>query len=178
MPADRNRSKQKKRAGQLSTPITPPLERTPALHTPTPSTAPIDNEEDIETSEFRGNRVEASKRDKRRAKEALRKAEEDAQKHASKDARKSARKSLSSGDSLRQQDGKLDKGDGFIVPKAKNRPMNKGNKSKSAMPSVEKFSEDQVASAVENVREKREKMIEKWEDQLPGKTRVVTQVWG
>nr|XP_019049923.1 hypothetical protein I302_00343 [Kwoniella bestiolae CBS 10118]OCF28853.1 hypothetical protein I302_00343 [Kwoniella bestiolae CBS 10118] len=108
---------------------------------------------------------EMSKKDKRRAKEARKKEEEEARKTALKEARKAAKKGQALADTRIQQEEKLNKGkakdDGFTMPKQKGRSKGKG---KEKAEPVNEFSQEKVDKVVEGIKERREKMIEKWGD--------------
>ncbi|OCF34510.1 hypothetical protein I316_03551 [Kwoniella heveanensis BCC8398] len=118
--------------------------------------------------------AEVSKRDKRRAKEARKKAEEEERKAAFKEARKAAKKGQLLPDALAQQEEKLTrdktdiprgqaKDDGFVLPKQKG----KGGKGKGKAADrvvIDEFSQEKVDKVLEGIKEKREKMLEKWGD--------------
>ncbi|WVF66725.1 hypothetical protein IAT40_001467 [Kwoniella sp. CBS 6097] len=118
--------------------------------------------------------AELSKRDKRRAKEARKKAEEEERKAAMKEARKAAKKGQPPPDTLAQQEEKLNKGrtevprgqakdDGFVMPKQKGKG-GKGKGKAEKVVVVDEFSEEKVIKVVEGIKERREKMLEKWGD--------------
>ena len=129
---------------------------------PTSSDHPSGSDVKHDESEDGGKPADGTKRDKRRAKEARKKAELDVQRLAAKETRKSAKKNLTSGDSLSQQNSKLHKRD-CQGTKAK-KPSKKGDGTLQ----VEEFTDEKVAIAVDNIREKREKMAEKWGDHWSG----------
>lgn len=101
--------------------------------------------------------VELSKRDRRRAKEARKQAEEVAQKVAWKEAKAADRKARPRGDTAAEQNAKLRKDDGFVMPKGK-------GKTKWRQPESSPFTDERVTKAVEMVGQYREKMLDKWGD--------------
>nr|XP_019012381.1 uncharacterized protein I206_03228 [Kwoniella pini CBS 10737]OCF51162.1 hypothetical protein I206_03228 [Kwoniella pini CBS 10737] len=136
------------------------LPRTPDEFT-SPST-PIPDDDLKSDAEEEGSErpSEMSKKDKRRAKEARKKAEEENRKLALKEARKAAKKGQSSiHDTRAEQEEKLskDKDDGFSMPKQKGK-----GKGKAKVDVVDEFAEEKVAKVVEGIKEKKEKMLEKW----------------
>lgn len=160
------RSKKKKREKQASAPITPPSEIPVPMETPSPQ---VKDGNDTLESEDDGKPEEISKRDKRRAKEAKKKVEMEAHSSAANDSRKSEKRNLTSGDSFIQQDGKLDKGDDLVTVKSKTQAPKKAAKGK-VLPLVDEFSGDKVAKSVESVREKGDKIAEKWGNHLYGES--------
>lgn len=170
------RSKKTRRGNQISGSNTP---RTDSIKADVDQPDTSMRESDDENPE-NGQPVEPSKRAERRAKEARKKAEEEAKQNVAKEARKSAKKKLTSGDSLAQQDDKLDKGEDpgrslslaqqngklgkFHPPERKQ--VKKGGKGN--VPPEDEFPLEKIAKAVGSVREKREKMQEKWADHWSG----------
>ena len=140
----------------------------------TPPNYPIDDREDRGSSIDDGKLPDVSKRDKRRAKEARKKAEEEAQKLSAANKRR-ALKNKKPADSLAQQDGKLDKGDAFVLPNAKKQAMKKSSKP-GPSPLADEFSDSKVSRAIEAVREKREKMAEKWGDHWTSQSKSFVQL--
>ncbi|WVQ83519.1 hypothetical protein IAT38_005660 [Cryptococcus sp. DSM 104549] len=163
--------KKSKKSRQAPThqPTTPPVPPSPIRATtppPNPPPADSDGEDTVVDSE---KPSELSKRDKRRAKEARKKAEEDERKAAMKEARKAAKKGIPPPEAsnapvpVNGKKGKVD--DGFEQPKQKGKGAAKGGKAKGGKaPQVDEFSEEKVNRVLEGVKEKREKMVEKWGD--------------
>lgn len=106
----------------------------------------------------------ATKRDKRRAREARKKAEEEAKREALKiamrEARKIARTAEGPRDTSAQQEEKLRKRGDFIPVRGKKAIGAKGRRGKDDL--VFDVSDAAIQSAVAGIREKRTKMIEKW----------------
>ncbi|WWD16810.1 hypothetical protein CI109_101242 [Kwoniella shandongensis] len=169
----RKSKKKQKKARQVPTPTlyveepeTQQRSSVPVKQAAESETVESDNDEVTERGSDKTSEV--SKRDKRRAKEARKKAEDDERKVAFKEARKMAKKGLPLPDTLLQQDEKLRKGrvdDGFVMPKQKGKggtKAGKGGKGKVAVEKVDEFSEEKVQKVLAGVKEKREKMLEKW----------------
>ena len=126
----------------------------------TPPNYPLDDREDRGSNIDNGKPPEVSKRDRRRAKEARRKAEEEAEKLSAANQRRAMKKQKPT-DSLAQQDDKLDKGDAFVSPNMKKPAIKKGNKVQPS-PLKDDFGNTKLLRAIEAVREKREKIADKW----------------
>lgn len=149
-------------------------------------------------SEDRSSDMEAkpaviSKREKRRAKETRKKVEEEERRVTAKDMRKSAQKKLTSGDSLAQQDGKLDKRDKLEIVDVttsqqdgklekgrsrglsaiKNAPLKKGIKNKVLPPAVEDVTDESLSAVLDTVAERRVKMTEKWGNHWSGQLQAL-----
>ncbi|OCF78359.1 hypothetical protein I204_00297 [Kwoniella mangroviensis CBS 8886] len=168
-PSKKSKKKAKK-ARNVPTPqhlLDPEPESLPT--TPRPDDTPENGDDDQSDVPDSEKTPELSKKEKRRAKEARKKEEEEARKVALKEARKAAKKGRGSVPAPAQKGKGKAKDDGFTMPKQKRKP----NKGKGKVEQVDEFSQEKIDKVVEGIKEKREKMLEKWGDDW---TNLVTKL--